>query len=112
MINLPVQGNGDSTQPRTQNGANHAAIYFVHWQQKSHRLPPCITADSMDVDERQGAQHGDMRGSQEGMSVVCRGRGTKEHEDGGQKGCGCQGCEEKGEERRLYSMSITKTITG
>lgn len=103
-IGLPVEGNRHSTQPRAQNGANQASIDFVHGQQEGDSFSPCIATNSMDVYERQRAQHGDVCASQEGVQVVCRHRSTKQNENGGEEGRRCQSCEEERQESGLCVM--------
>lgn len=104
-IDSPIQGNRHGAQPSTQHRTNQTTIDLVNRQQERNSLPPCLATDSVYVDQRQGAQHRDVRAGEQRVGMVGGDRGTEEDEGCGQEGRRRQSRKEEGEEGGLYELS-------
>ena len=104
-LNSPVQRNWHGAQPSTQHRTDQTAIDLINRQQKRNGLSPCLAADAVYIDERQGTQHRNVCASEQRVGVVRGDRGAEEDEGCGQEWRRSQSCKEEGEESRLWKIS-------
>lgn len=104
-LNSPVQRNWHGAQPSTQHRTDQTAIDLINRQQKRNNLSPCLAADPMYVDERQGAQHRDVCASEQCVGVVRGDRSAEEDESCGQEWRRSQSRKEERKKSGLYETS-------
>lgn len=104
-LHSPVQWNRHGAQPGTQHRTDKTPIDLIDRQQERNSLPPCLTADSVYVDKRQGAQYRNVSAGEERVGVMCGDWGTEEDKGCGQERCRSQSCKEEREKSGLREMS-------
>lgn len=81
---IPIQRNGYSARPSTQYGTDQTSVNLVNRQQKRHSLSPSLAIHTVYVDQRQRAQHRNVRASQKRVGVVRCYRSAEQDERGGE----------------------------
>lgn len=99
-VTVPVQWNWHRAEPRAQQTSDQTAVCLVQRRSRAGDGRPCAGLDTVDVEEWEEREEGDVGGAQEGVRDVCEEGSAEENEHDVQGGRDQSG-EEDGEEDSL-----------
>lgn len=99
-LTIPVERNGHRAEPRTQQSSYETAVCLVQRCRRTGESRPGARVDSVNVEEWEKRENGDVGGAEEGMRYMRQEGGAEEDQDD-VDGRRDKDCEEEGKEYSL-----------